>query len=647
MKIHSSHSNILTAITKAATQSALAKKLSPAKKKRSTRFKVIITILASIFALLTLAFVATSIPAFSLKSQIPGIESSARSVLDSIKSQNLPQAKENLSQLHTKLTRAQSTYKFLAWYQFTPLRGYYSDGDHLFQAVLAGISAGQTTIDTLEPYADVIGFEGEGSFTGGTAQERILRIIQTLKDISPSLESIIADLTITRDQLAHVNPHRYQIQLQDYQLDQLIIQGQDLSVTAVSTVSDLKPLLEVLPTLAGLEAEQKYLMLFQNDAEIRPTGGFMTAYGVIRVEKGTIHQEKSDDIYTLDNKFNSRIEPPQILRDKLKMYYWNLRDMNFSPDFKTSMDLFLSHYLTIPSEPSDLDGVIAVDTQVLSDLITVLGPVEVPGFGTFTAEIDPRCDCPQVIYELEDFSTRPVAYVRDDRKAFLVPLMQTLILKAYGAPHQVWPSLFQTILKNIQQKHVLFYMQDESAQTAIESAGFGGRVTHPEGDYLLVVDANLGGGKANLFITQDVQLSVTPADTGYQHQLTISYDNPAPASNCDPEAGKLCLNPEYRGYTRFYFPLGTTLDEALGFEADSLQEFEELDKHVVAGFFRFQPESRAKIKLTYTTPAQTQPYQLTIQKQPGQKLPTYTVLYNDQQKQEFILSQDKTLQFDP
>src|SRR5690606_8414547 len=116
-----------------------------------------------------------------------------------------------------------------------------------------------------------------------------------------------------------------------------------------------------------------------------------------------------------------------------------LRDMNTSPDFKVSMDQFLENYKTIRGEPQDIDGIIALDTHVLTELLTVLGPVEVPGYGTFSAEISPACDCPQVVHALSEIITRPTPYLREDRKGILGPMMRAILTKSYGAPRQQWP----------------------------------------------------------------------------------------------------------------------------------------------------------------------------------------------------------------
>lgn len=588
-------------------------------------------------------------PLLQIKRLVPETEASARQAYDSLKNQDLVAGKQHLTDTRTKIDQINSQYKKLAWAKFTPARAYYLDGDRVLTAAIASGNAADTLLSAVEPYADVLGFSGQGSFAGGTAEERIVKIIETLDKVTPSLDQIAADLTIVNEQLAAIDPQRYPFEVRGQQASELITTAQDFSTAAVVAVTDVKPLLEVIPSVAGIDSEKKYLVLFQNDAELRPTGGFLTAYGTLRVEKGRTYQEKNDDIYQLDNKFNSRLKPPAPIEKYLdNVFYWHLRDMNLSPDYKVSMDTFLEHYLGLPDEPETIDGVIAVDTQVLSDLVSVLGPLEVPGFGEFSSEIDPRCDCPQVIYELEDFATRPVAYVRTDRKAFLTPMMQALIIKAYGSPRQVWPQLFQVVIENVRQKHVLFYMMDQEAQAAAEQVGIAGRISQDvEGDYFHLNEANFGGAKSNMFITHSVQDEIEITDAGVVHNMTLTYKNPAPWSDCNLESGGLCLNGQYRGFMRFLVPQGTQLDESLGFQADSVQTYEELGKTVIEGFFEFVPESQTKLKLTYTVPINPEgQYNLFIQKQPGQKEPEYTLTVNGTAQQQFNLKYDKQVTFE-
>lgn len=587
----------------------------------------------------------------SLQSDVAVAETAAREVYASLKGQDLILANQQLLAVDQALEQIEQTYMQLAFYRHVPYLGtYFKDGVLAIDAAKAGLRSGHILLDTIEPYADVLGFAGEGTFSQGTAEDRIIKIIETMDKVAPALDQVALELETVNTLLAQIDSSRYPFEVRGEKVDQVIGQVQDWASIAASAVLDVKPLLEVLPSVAGLEKEKVYLVIFQNDAEIRPTGGFITAYGVLRVDKGKVFQEKSEDIYALDAKFNSRIPAPEVLRKYLtNINVWHLRDMNLSPDFVESMNTFMTHYRQVPGENADrIDGIVAVDTQVLSDLISVLGPTEVPGFGTYSADIDPRCDCPQVIYELEDFATRPRAYLRDDRKSFLGPMLQTILQKAYAAPNEAWPRLFEVVVSNVVEKHVLFYMFDAQAQAAAERANIAGRIKDYQGDYLHINDTNLGGAKSNLFITTKVDLNVETSAQGTANQLEVTYRNPAPASNCNLEAGKLCLNGIYRNWVRFYLPLGSQLVEATGLDEGSVKVSEDLGKTVIEGFFKFAPKSQARVRLSYTTPyVVSDQYRLLIQKQPGQKLPEYTVTFNQVDQQVFELGTDKEVVFVP
>lgn len=585
----------------------------------------------------------------TIQAQVASTELLARETYNALKAQDLILANQKLGETKENIDKISAVYSQLKIYSYSPFRAYYLDGEHALGAAYAGIAAGRLMLDTIEPYADVLGFAGEGSFTEGTAEDRIVKIIETMDKVTPALDEVASHLTLVKQNLAEINGERYPFTIRGQNVAELIAQAQMWSDTAVVAVSDVKPLLEVLPSVAGLDEEKKYLVIFQNDAEIRPTGGFITAYGILRVDKGKVSQEKSEDIYALDEKFNSRIPAPAPILTYLdNINYWHLRDMNLSPDFKVSMDTFMEYYKTIPGEPAgEIDGIFAVDTQVLAALIEVLGPTEVPGFGTYTADIDPRCDCPQVIYELEDFATRPRAYLRDDRKSFLGPMLQTLLQKAYSSPNALWPRLFEVAVTKVLEKHVVFYMFDPAAQAAAEQVGVAGRIKDFSGDYLHISDTNLGGAKSNLFITEQVDLNVTSSDQGTENSLEVTYRNPAKASNCNLEAGQLCLNGIYRNWVRFYLPLGAELVESQGLEDGSVKVSEDLGKTVVEGFFKFAPLSQAKVRLVYKHDyAPTDEYQLLIQKQPGKKNTEYTVTFNQVDQEVFELKMDRELAFE-
>lgn len=561
--------------------------------------------------------------AMVLKGQAQEAAAEGQALKAGLKNQNLAEMKAAHTRLVEKVSTMESTYNQLAYLQYFPFgKRYYEDGLAGIATGKAGLSALDKTIVAIEPYADIVGFAGDQVFEGGPTENRIKAVLQTLEKIAPVLDEIKNELIVAEEAFSEINPEHYPETLQGREIRAQIIEAQELLGLATESLDQYRPFIEQLPAMAGATGERKkYLVLFQNDNELRPTGGFLTAYAVIFVEDGVITPEKSDDIYELDKKFTQRIPIPESLGRYLTTErYWNLRDMNISPDFKTSMDTFFEYYENIPGEPENIDGIVAVDTHVLNDLISVVGPVEVPGYGTFTSENDPRCDCPQIIYALSEIITKPTPYIREDRKGILAPLMQGILQKVYSAPSTYMQPMFELALNKIEGRHIQAYFVDETFQTAAENIEIAGRMEPPTAteDFIGVVNANLGGAKSNLFVTSEMEQIVSAPESGsITKEVTITYRNSRKGDNCNLEAGLLCLNSTLRDWTRIYVPEGSELVDAQGF-TEELTTYNEDGFTVFDGYFTLEPLGQAKLKLTYTVPYDDQEnYGVTIWKQGG------------------------------
>lgn len=576
-----------------------------------------------------------------------GLQPHVESLKGNLESQDLVHLKENLVKLHDDIASLKDDYQsFRAIGALPVASSYFRDGQHVLTAAVAGVEAAQVLTDAIEPYADILGFQGSGSFTGGTAEDRIITILQTLDKITPELDDVAGRLTIVDQELQLVDESRYPFTVQGKYLPEEMKQVKEVVDAVTKGVTDAKPALTLLPKLAGMDGERKYLVIFHNDGELRGTGGFMTAYAVLRVEKGRIYPEQSSDIYDLDARFKDRLQPPDSIKKYLKgITYWHLRDMNISPDFKENMDLLTSYSQKVPGFPK-IDGVIGVDTNVLVDVLKLFGFVDVPGFGKFTAENDPRCDCPQVVYQLELIADRPVATLVENRKGVMGPLMRELIVKAYDAPTAWWDDLLKIVGENVAGKHIVFYFPDEEFQAAAEKLNAAGRVADTTDDYLMITDVNFGGAKANFFVTQSVtsQLAID-ADGTLTRTLTIEYDNPAPASNCNLEAGQLCLNAPMPNYVRIYVPKGSELVESVGLD-DAAVVKEELGRTVFEGFVKVNPQSTTKTIYTYALPWKQSdaPKEIVVQKQVGKDSSHYKV-ESLHDVHEFDLDTDRTFPF--
>lgn len=467
--------------------------LPPAMKKpRGKRLFMVFALILVVLVLIGGAAAAVGVfglaKARELQVKAQDFEHSLTAVTDALKAQNLVEANAKLAESEAKYQALGTSYQALAFLKPLPVVGaYYVDGEHGLNAGRAGLEAGAIALKAIEPYADVLGFTGAGTFTGGSVENRIQLALATLAKVTPVVDELAGKLKEVESELGKIDDKRYPVEFRGKQIRSKITTIKQLAAGASQAIVEGKPVLEVLPDIAGGTGKRKrYLVIFQNDNERRPTGGFMTAFAQLLVENGHVTPERSEDIYELDRKFKNKPEIPEILKTYLKTETrWNLRDMNLSPDFKNSMDVYWSYYSKLPNEPRDVDGIIAVDTRVLENLVEVLGPVEVPGYGTFSAQKDKRCDCPQIIYALSEIVDRPTPYLRENRKGIIGPMMQAIIQKAYSAPTQMWPVLFSSAWKNIEGKHVQFYFFDEKQQAAAEAINVAGRVkpTPENADY--------------------------------------------------------------------------------------------------------------------------------------------------------------------
>ncbi|MBI4097980.1 MAG: DUF4012 domain-containing protein [Candidatus Levybacteria bacterium] len=566
-----------------------------------------------------------------------------------LKKQDIEATDKELKKTRKTLEDTQGKLKLLSVMKFIPGPNiYYNDATHLVKAGFYGLDAADVFVESIKPYADVLGLKGQGSFVGGSAEQRIKTAVKTMDKVTPRIDDIAKSLKQAKVEIDHVNPNDYPGFILGGKLRNGMTTLRSLSDDGVAFVDEAKPLIKVLPSLLGEPTEKKYLILFQNDKELRPTGGFLTAYAIFRLNNGIVHVDTSEDIYVLDNSIPNKEKAPEpILKYLPKVPVLNLRDSNLSPDFQESMKKFREIYADA-GRYVDVDGIIAIDTHALVAAMNILGDVSVNG-KTYTTKIDPRCDCPQVIYELEEFAGIRVQYIRSDRKSIIGDLMYAIMNKAFSSsPKQYWGPLVQAMFGEIAQKHVLFSLENKDAQAGFSAVNAGGEIKDFEGDYFHLNEANFGGAKSNLFTDQNVvQEYEVSSDGTITKTVTVNYKNPSKPSNCNLEAeGSLCLNAPWRDWFRVYVPKGSKLKDSSGSEV-KMTSYDELGKSVFEGFLTVRPLGIGKLTLIYSLPFKLEkgsPLPVLIQKQPGTADDEYVIKLNGKQIQKFILEGDKTLE---
>ncbi len=635
--------------------------LPMAHKQHSKAGKIIKSLLIIIVVLVLLvgglgafAYIKVGTPLKKLYAQGQLAAQTGRELSQAIKTQNIEEGKKKLGEMRSRLTDLKTTYQDILWLKTLPYLGLYvSDGEHGLNAAFAGLDAGDKAIAALEPNADLLGLKGKSTFTSGSADDRLQVAVKTMTALIPQINAMAKDIDTLRKEIDAIDPNRYPEELRGYKVRSQLVSGKATVENAANLFVNAQPLLMNLPKILGEPTEKRYLVLFQNDKELRPTGGFLTAYGQFRLAHGKPILEKSDDIYNLDAALKKKYPAPkEILTYHINVNQLNIRDSNLSPDFKISMDQFMEMYGNV-SGAEKLDGIIAMDTHAMVEVLKILGPMYVSG-REFSAVNDPRCDCPKAVYELEDYSSKPVNYVRTDRKGIIGTLMQTMMQMALGtSPSKYWGQLFQMALAQINEKHILAYFTDTESQKAVEAFNMAGRIMTGEDtapvlkykdgadwDYLHINQANMAGQKSNMFVQAKYTKEVTTNTDGtISTKLTIDYKNPFPGSDCNLEHGNLCLNAPLRNWVRIYVPKGSTLKEAKGTVSPSngkpqdMITYESFGKTVFEGFNVINPQGIAKLELTYTSPVKVSgAYNVLIQKQPGTEGQDFILKVNGKEK---------------
>lgn len=613
--------------------------------------------IVKILSLAILVFLVISLPLFyNVYLKAKRVETSLQNLISAVNSKDLVKTKQELDNSKKSLLALKNTYKTVSWMSVVPfLGGYVLDAKHAIVAGSYGLEAGEILVSALGPYADIIGVNGAAKPTSGqeTAEERLDFVLKTLPEITLRMDELAGKVDSARREIDYINPDRYPVKIGNKEIRERVKRGIESVDLGADLLTRSKPILESLPYLLGMDKERRFLILFQNDKELRPTGGFMTAYAIAKVDKGMFEPVSSSDMYNLDAQYKPVLPAPEPLIKYLKGPYvlsprLRLRDMNWSPDFPESMALFTEEAQKVGIK--GIDGIIAVDTQLLVYLLDVLGPIGVPGYGEFSTKIVPECNCPQVIYELESFADveGPIVWSENEpgkivyappnwenRKKIIGPLMNSILANTMGQPKDKLPALFEAVFASLTEKHVLFFLLDEKAQSAAETFGIAGKISDYQEDYLHINDANLGGRKSNLYVSSEVVQEIkVEKDGSVEKTLTLTYKN--------PEKYDGWLNSVLPNWVRIYVPRGSTLISFEGVE-EKEEPYEEMGKTVFAGFFKLRPQGVAKVTLNYKLPFKAKKdYKLFVQKQPGTNTPLY-IIKTEKGEQEFFLKTDKEL----
>jgi len=587
-----------------------------------------IVVVAVLLAVLSVGYVFFANPILKVYAAAKVLKEDVDQIGSALKERDLVELDRILTKAEEDLSNVKKVRdKNIGWMRnlrLFKIKEFYSDSDKFVSAGYHAVDALKEISTIIAPFSEAGGFRVEETDPEVQIDEEegLREAFQTwislMPEVAAQLDGVIAKVTLIGEELESINVDKYPEKIRGVPIRQNVSFIKNSLSQADDYAPDLKEALTLFPQVLGVSTPVKrYMIIMQNDKEIRPTGGFMTGYATFRMQDAWILNQdfSSHDMYTIDNTLDiidatyDFPDAPEAYMKYLKVERWYARDMNASADFAESMDQFLTFYNMAgrldPVEIKPIDGIIAIDTNVISRLLEVTGPVTVNGI-TYTAE--------NVILELERIASLTLRE-QVGRKRVLGDLMKAMLTKVFESDSTIWPDLIDTITDLGVKKHMLVYLPDfPEAQALINKYGFGGEVKEEVlGDYAMVVQTNLGGDKTNWFVNKKVTHSLINNDGKWMREIKIDYTYPRPSEEYSPFVAR------FRDWVRVYVPAGSEFITVDGTEDGTLTD-QESNKTWFSGYIELGPDESKSMTFKYFLPegvVQGDNYVLTIQKQPG------------------------------
>jgi len=485
---------------------------------------------------------------------------------------------------------------------------------------------GQEVYTALQPLLETRAFNG---------QDTLETTVQVLREASPHLEQALA--RVERIQRARQT-----------------IETAALSPYTARWVRQLDaglPLLEdglrgaiALPRLMGASEQRTYLLLAENEDELRATGGFITAVAQVVVRNGRVIHMAFENSGQVDDFSQPYPDPPLPLREIMDLDLWGFRDANWSPDFPTAAQVALSLYRP-PYHVGEIHGVMAINMRGAQRLVEVLEPLDVEDY---PQPITGENLIPAMRESRNQILTDPRSSWERAHKDFMARVLTAAIAKMQQEPEQIdMLKLTLAILQALEERNLFIYpLGSGPAAEAMQRTGWDGALQSAPGDYLMVVDANMGYNKVNAYIAESLDYVVDLREPRRpQATLTLQYTHQG------PQTRERCYHFEkpptftynqlmaqcHWNYTRVYVPEGSELLHATpnpvpgrmletgkGRTGEAEVTPREYGKTVFGTFFVLPSGQRNQTRFTYALPPQvvtwaedTLTYQLYLQRQGG------------------------------
>ena len=326
-------------------------------------------------------------------------------------------------------------------------------------------------------------------------------------------------------------------------------------------ISKIRGSMDLVYYLLGADgARRDFLVLLQNEMELRPNGGFIGSYGVMSVENGRLLRLDVGDIYDIDGQLKGHVEPPKPIKEILNEPSWYLRDANWQADFTNSArDI---EWFFKKETGRNIDGVISVNLAAAKLLVGAIGEVWVADFNEKVTADN--------LYEQAQFHSEKGYFAGSRQKSmFLGKLTSQLVEEIKNASKMKQFLVIKALLTGLDENEIQIWPKDSQSRQLVADMGWDGSMYSGEcgienclADYLYLVEANLGVNKSNYFLKRSVEGLVEISNRAVSRVMRINYENTA--RNTTWPGG------DYKNYMRVYLPADINLAQISIYEPNDL-----------------------------------------------------------------------------
>jgi nucleoside-diphosphate-sugar epimerase len=537
----------------------------------------------SILSLLFVYFLLSPVLGIAIGGAI--ISANSKDLQENIAEYNFDGARENLSNIKNHVSRVKDNSKRIDW-MFSLLNNQNLAGeiDKIFLGLDYAIDSGDSLLTGLEPLALYIqDFEPSINFQSGVPNST-----REYRDYLKSIEEnsyLTADgaykLTLANEVISTVVVEYFPNFAQDY-----VLELKSLSNQASQSVESINSVIGFIPDLLGNTERKRFLILLQNEGEIRSTGGWLSSYAIVGLEGGQIRELFVDDIYNADGTLkvqNKRFSPPNSLANALETTDYSFSLVNWDPDLYNVM-LEAESFVEALGKGDDLDGIVTIDITFIQKLLNEWGGIEVPG----ESELVTSENIYSKIFEMHEEFTPG-----SDRKAtFLANLANQTVTKLLSSNFSEYGSILSVFEESLNEKHLQAAFKNSDATRFFNNNNWDGQLDTKYVSAPIAIDWNWGANKANLYIKRDHNLDIKIEDTSITYTYEINVINES-TSNTYPQG-------DYINYSRIYIPSGAKILNIQGIENNKYDIYNDSGFQVVGGWFNTPVGQNNTLVLRYS-----------------------------------------------